>query len=86
VGGLIDRLEESRWIERKADPSDRRMNRVYLTAKAHDIDEEMTKTGYKLIDQTLRNLSADERETLINLLIEVKRNLLEDLPIETEDA
>ena len=86
VGGLIDRLEESQWIERKADPDDRRVNRVYLTNKAHEIDDEMTKTGFTLIDQTLRNLSADERETLINLLIAVKQNLLEDLPIETEES
>ena len=86
VGGLIDRLEESQWIERKADPEDRRVNRVYLTSKAHEIDDEMTKTGFTLIDQTLRNLSADERETLINLLIAVKQNLLEDLPIETEES
>jgi DNA-binding MarR family transcriptional regulator len=85
VGGLIDRLEESHWIERKADPKDRRAKRIYLTSKAHEIDDEMTKTGYTLIDQTLRNLSTDERETLVNLLIAVKRNLLEDLPIETEN-
>ena len=85
VGGLIDRLEESHWVERQADPKDRRANRIYLTSKAHEIDDEMTKTGYTLIDQTLRNLSTDEREILINLLIAVKRNLLEDLPIETEN-
>jgi MarR family transcriptional regulator for hemolysin len=85
VGGLIDRLEESHWIERRADPKDRRANRIYLTNKADEINDEMTKTGHMLIDQTLRNLSTDERETLINLLIAVKRNLLEDLPIETEN-
>jgi MarR family transcriptional regulator for hemolysin len=85
VGGLIDRLEESHWVERRADPTDRRAKRIYLTSKADEINDEMTKTGHMLIDQTLRNLSTDERETLINLLIAVKRNLLEDLPIETEN-
>ena len=80
------RLEESCWIERRADPKDRRANRIYLTSKADEINDEMTKTGQTLIDQTLRNLSADERETLINLLIAVKRNLLEDLPIEIDDV
>lgn len=84
VGGLIDRLEESQWVERRADPKDRRVNRIYLTDKAHEIDDQMTKTGYILIDQTLRNLSTDERETLVNLLIAVKRNLLEDLPVESD--
>ena len=82
VGGLVDRLEERNWVERRADPKDRRMNRVYLTKKAGEIDDKMTKTGHILVDQTFRNLSPDERDTLINLLIAVKRNLLEDLPVE----
>ena len=36
----------------------------------------MTKTGKVLIDQTLGDLSPDERDTLINLLIAVKRQQL----------
>ena len=86
LGGLIDRLEESHWVERRADPKDRRMKRIFLTAKVNEIDDEMTKTGYVLIEQTLRNLSEDERDSLVNLLIAVKRNLLEDLPQEKEDS
>lgn len=85
VGGLIDRLEESQWVERKPDPKDRRANRIYLTDKAEKIDDEMTKTGKILIDQTLRDLSPDERDTLINLLIAVKRNLLDGLPPKAEN-
>jgi MarR family transcriptional regulator for hemolysin len=86
VGGLLDRLEESKWIERRADPKDRRVNRIHLTDKAHEIDDQMEKTGYVLIDQTLRNLNPDERDTLVNLLIAVKRNLLEDVPLKDPDT
>ena len=78
VGGLIDRLAESQWLERRADAKDRRMNRIYLTDKAHEIDDEMTKAGHLLVDQTFKDLSLDERDTLVNLLIAVKRNLLDD--------
>ncbi len=84
VGGLIDRLEESDWVERKADPNDRRINRVYLTSKAHEIDDQMTHTGYQLFNQTFRNLSEDERATLVDLLIAVKRNLSEEIPMDDE--
>src|SRR5712675_3216125 len=33
----IDRMEEAGWIERRADPTDRRARRLYLTDKARPI-------------------------------------------------
>lgn len=78
MGGMIDRLEESQWIERRADPKDRRKNRIYLTNKAHEIDDQMMKMGYELANQTFANLSQEERDTLVDLLIAVKRNLQDE--------
>ena len=77
IGGLMDRLEESGWVERRADPKDRRNNRIYLTAKGFDIEADMIKTGAKLTNQTLRNLDDDEKEHLMDLLEAVKNNLLQ---------
>lgn len=77
VGGLIDRLEHSDWVERRDDPQDRRSNRVYLTKKGRAIEQEMEKTGRELTLKTLRNLGTDERAQLVDLLIAVKNNLLE---------
>jgi DNA-binding MarR family transcriptional regulator len=31
VVGLIDRVEAAGWVERRPDPDDRRVNRLYLT-------------------------------------------------------
>ena len=77
VGGLIDRLEHSDWVERRDDPQDRRSNRIYLTKKGRAIEKEMQTTGRELTKQTLRNLGSDERSQLVDLLIAVKDNLLE---------
>ncbi len=77
VGGLIDRLEHSDWVQRRDDPKDRRTNRVYLTNKGRAIEKEMQATGKELTVQTLRDLGADERTQLVDLLIAVKNNLLE---------
>ncbi len=77
VGGLIDRLEHSDWVERRDDPQDRRSNRVYLTRKGRAIEKKMEKTGRELTRQTLRDLGPDERAQLVDLLIAVKNNLLE---------
>jgi len=76
TSGLIDRLEQSGWIERRADPNDRRSNLIYLTKKAHGIDNRMLDTGKALTKQTLKNLNAKQRSALIDSLITVKTNLL----------
>ena len=82
VGGLIDRLEHSGWVERRDDPQDRRSNLVFLTKKGRAIEKKMETTGRELTRQTLRNLGSDERTQLVDLLIAVKNNLLE---IESSD-
>lgn len=77
TSGLIDRLEQSGWIERRPDPNDRRSNLIYLTDKGHQIEDRMLDTGKALTKQTLKNLDAKQRSALIDLLVTVKANLLE---------
>ncbi len=77
VGGLIDRLEHSGWIERRTDEKDRRSNRIFLTEKGHEVDREMILAGVKLAKQTLNNLTKDESIMLQSLLSAVRGNLLD---------
>jgi DNA-binding MarR family transcriptional regulator len=77
VGGLVERLEKSGWVERRPDPRDGRSNRVYLTKKGRAIEKEMIRTGRDLTGRVLNNLSAGERRELTRLLLSVKGNLLE---------
>ena len=77
VGGLIDRLEDSGWIERRADEKDRRSNRVFLTKKGRAVDKEMISAGIKLAKQTLNNLTEDESLMLQSLLSAVRGNLVD---------
>lgn len=77
TSSLIDRLEQSGWIERRPDPNDRRSNLIYLTDKGNDIEARMLATGKSLTKQTLKNLNREQRSTLIDLLATVKANLLE---------
>ena len=76
VGGLIDRLEQSGWIERRNDAKDRRTNRIFLTDKAHEVDKEIVSAGVKLAKQTLNGLTDDESLALESLLGAVRSNLL----------
>lgn len=85
ISGLIDRLEKTGWIERRPDPNDRRSNLIFLTDKAHEIEDRMLDTGKELTKQTLKNLTAKQRAELIELLLTVKENLLEVESARTEE-
>ncbi len=78
LGNLIDWLEAKGWVERRPDPNDRRINRVYLTEKAAPIMEDMRAPAQDLYDMIVSGLSKSQRETLVDLLLVVRRNLIED--------
>jgi MarR family transcriptional regulator for hemolysin len=87
MGGLIDRLEHSGWIERRSDPRDRRNNLIHLTSKGREIEPAMISTANKLGEKTFKNLDDDERALLVHLLIAVKDNLQEvdNFKVESDD-
>lgn len=72
---LIDRLEASGWVERQADPKDRRVKLVAMTAKAARIMDELSVIGQRLIDDMLADLKAPQRAELFETLSTVKTRL-----------
>jgi len=76
LGGLIDRLEASEFIERRSDPMDRRVKRIYLTAKGAQTVKEMRSLSHEMSERILAGLSQDERHSLSNMLTLVKQNLV----------
>ena len=76
LGGLIDRLESSRFIERRADDSDRRVKRIYLTSKGTSTIAEMRAPGHAMSERILDGLDTDARHALVEMLSLVKKNLL----------
>ncbi len=70
-GGMtnrLDRLEKAGWIERKADPSDRRGVIVGLTAKGRKLIDSATETRFEEAKQSLPALTKKQMETLEELL------------------
>lgn len=76
LGGLIDRLEVSKFIERRADDTDRRVKRIYLTAKGTQIISEMRSRSHDMSERILDGLDTEARNALVDMLSLVKRNLL----------
>jgi MarR family transcriptional regulator for hemolysin len=75
VGRVIDRLEKTGFVERRADPADRRRWRLYLTPKALAIVDEMDVIAGELRDDALRGIERDDLDTLLSVLNRIKENL-----------
>jgi MarR family transcriptional regulator, organic hydroperoxide resistance regulator len=67
VTGLVDRLEERGLIERRPDPSDRRVKRIALTAEGQVAREQMMERLFEPPD-AIRRLTPQEQEQLRDLL------------------
>lgn len=80
---LLDRLESGGWIERRADPDDRRANRVYITKKIDPLMVEGVAVGEKLTDDIFSGIDENAREEFLTILAQAKSNLI---AIEQEDA
>lgn len=72
---LIDRMEQAGWVERRADPSDRRARLLYMTDKAKPMFDEILALGQETRAEAFAGLSLEDRERLVDLLLHVRRNL-----------
>ncbi len=73
--GLLDRMERDGWVERRADPGDRRAKRIYLTEKVAPVIKELRTLGREVRKAALQGLNEMEQQQLISLLMKVRSNL-----------
>lgn len=82
IGGLIDRLESSGIVERRPDKDDRRIRRVFITARGYDVIEQMQSIGRDLSKLIMKNISIDQIHAAEDVLHEMKVNLRDALKSE----
>jgi len=75
AGRMIDRMERRNWLVRRPDPTDRRINRLYLTAEAEAVEAEMARIAEALLDDAMASLDDEEREALTEMMERVKTQL-----------
>ncbi len=75
VGRVIDRLQKAGFVERRADPNDRRAWRLYLTARAHAVVDDMDSISSGLFRDAQKGIAAAELKTMISVLGRMKDNL-----------
>lgn len=68
IGGVVDRLEQKGLLRREIDREDRRSRRLHLEAKGADLLQAVGPSVYRIQDEMLQGLSADERQSLLGLL------------------
>jgi DNA-binding MarR family transcriptional regulator len=76
LGGLVDRLESSGFIERRLDAGDRRVKRIHLTSKGGQTVKRMRQLSHEMSERVLEGLDQSERDRLSVMLTKVKRNLV----------
>jgi MarR family transcriptional regulator, transcriptional regulator for hemolysin len=81
IGGLIDRLEGSGIVERRADAEDRRIRRVFITQKGYDVIEQMQSIGRELNSLIMRNITLDQIHLAEEVLYSMKVNLRDALKV-----
>jgi len=75
VGRLIDRLEKRGFVERRPDPTDRRIRRLHLLPAAQPVLDEIARHREELYDAILSGIDSDQRERFVEALLQMKNNL-----------
>lgn len=68
MGGIIDRLEKEKLIERRNHPDDRRAHQVFLTARGKSLEDELCTLARQVQNRVNAPLSPEEQATLVRLL------------------
>lgn len=76
-GKQVARMEQAGWVRRSGDLEDRRATRVWLTDAAQHVQRELRQTVDDLNMLSLEGLDRASVETLIEVLVHIKRNLVE---------
>lgn len=76
VGGLIDRLEKAGFVRRESDATDRRVNRIFLQAKAKQLITSLRRVNHRMNEQILAGIADDRLDTAAATLDAMKRNLM----------
>ncbi len=77
VNKMLSRMESSGLVERRIDPEDNRVSRVYLTEQSRCMQPQVEETWQQLEEKTVANLTSDERVLLRRLLMQIYENLTE---------
>ncbi len=86
MGGLIERMEGSGYVERRADPRDARIKRVYLTSSGARFVNTIRANVGMVEDEILSDISEEAMQVTAETLVTLKRKLLAMSGGESDDG
>jgi DNA-binding MarR family transcriptional regulator len=86
LGGLIDRLEAAAIVERRPDPIDRRVKRVFLTKAGAKLMKDIRASSAQAEDLILAGIDDGDLQATVRALRGMKANLLNAMGGERSDA
>lgn len=72
---MIQRMERNGFVQRKSDPHDQRLSRVYLTETGHAIRSELEEIWSQIEAETFAGFSDEEKDTLRDFFLRIQNNL-----------
>lgn len=75
VGRMIDRLQDSGLVERRADPADRRAWRLHLTDKGEGLVDSLKPFANETIETAMHGMTGEDRQQFEAMLIKMRTNL-----------
>lgn len=82
ISNMVKRMEHSGLVERRSDPADERVSRVFLTEQGRSIQEEVEKALDILEEEQLVGFSDEEKSILLGFLKRIRENLLKTYRVE----
>jgi DNA-binding MarR family transcriptional regulator len=78
ITNMLQRLQKAGFVERRADPQDQRISRVYLTEAGLEIRAQVEQVWRENEERTLDGFSETEIATLQSHLERIRENLLQE--------
>ncbi len=78
ITNMLQRLQKTGFVERRADPQDQRISRVYLTKAGREIQARVEQVWQENEARTLDGFSDREIATLRDYLERIRENLLQE--------
>ncbi len=79
ISVTLKKMEEEKLVRRETDKNDQRQTHVYLTDKGREMERAFFGKLVETESVLLRNVSAEEKETLCNILKKMRGNLLDEM-------
>lgn len=76
---MVQRMEKNGFVQRRPDPADQRVSRVYLTEAGRDVRARLQAIWEQMEIENFSGFSDEERAVLHDLLFRIRTNLLHAL-------